>query len=89
MTTYTIDEQNQIVAFPTAEAATAETSTPFDSFSSQKELAALAAQWPVARLLALWNTLPGAAPAKQIKEPKSHDRPDLGPRPEFGRARRA
>jgi hypothetical protein len=44
MTTFTIDEQNNITAFGSAEEAAAATATPFDSFSSQKELAALVCQ---------------------------------------------
>jgi hypothetical protein len=62
MTTFTIDDQNQIVAFATPEAAAASTATPFDTFTTQKQLAELAAQWPAERLLAIWNSLP-ALPA--------------------------
>jgi hypothetical protein len=51
MTTFTIDEQNNITAFGSAEEAAATTATPFDSFSSQKELAGLAAGWPAERLV--------------------------------------
>jgi hypothetical protein len=67
MTTFTIDEQNQIVAFATPEQAAAATAPPFDTFTSQKELAELAAQWPAERLLALWNSLPGGSPRKKFK----------------------
>ena len=42
----------------------ATTATPFDSFASQKELAELAAGWPAERLVAIWNSLPGATPVK-------------------------
>src|ERR1022692_742265 len=31
------------------------TATPFDGFSSEQELAELAAQWPADRLVAIWN----------------------------------
>ena len=44
MTTFTIDEQNNITAFGTPEDAAAANTTPFDSFSSQKELAGLSAR---------------------------------------------
>src|SRR5260370_30874648 len=64
MTTFTIDEQNNITAFGSAEEAAATTATPFDSFSSQKELAGLAAGWPPERFVAVWNGLPGVAPGK-------------------------
>jgi hypothetical protein len=45
----------------------AATATPFDSFSSQQELAELAKAWPTERLLAIWNSLPGVTPAKKFK----------------------
>src|ERR1039458_1423339 len=38
MKTFTIDEQNNITAFGTQEEAAATTTSPFDSFASQKDL---------------------------------------------------
>ena len=67
MTTFTINEQNEIVAFATPEEASAAGQTPFDSFTSEQELADLAAGWPAERLVALWNSLPGVAPVKRFK----------------------
>jgi hypothetical protein len=67
MTTFTIDEQNNITAFASPEEAAATTATPFDSFASQKELADLAAAWPAERLLGIWNSLPGVTPANGVK----------------------
>jgi len=67
MTTFTIDTDNNITAFGTPEEATAATTTPFDSFTSQKELAELAAAWPAERLVAIWNSLPGVKPVKAFK----------------------
>ncbi len=67
MTTFTIDEQNNITAFASTEEAAATTTTPFDSFSSREQLAELAAAWPSERLLAIWNSLPGVTPAKGVK----------------------
>jgi hypothetical protein len=43
MTTFTINETNEIVAFSTPEEASAAVQTPFDSFTSEQELAELAA----------------------------------------------
>ena len=43
MKTFTIDTDNNISAFATPEEAAATTTTPFDTFASQKELANLAA----------------------------------------------
>ena len=46
MTTFTIDNDNNIAAFGTPEEAAAASSTPFDTFASENELAELAANWP-------------------------------------------
>ena len=70
MTTYTIDETNNITAFASAEEAAATTATPFDTFASQKELAELAAAWPAERLMAIWNSLPGVTPVRGVKSTK-------------------
>jgi Protein of unknown function (DUF3489) len=67
MTTFTINETNEIVAFSSQDEASAAVQTPFDSFSSQKELAELAKAWPAERLVAIWNSLPGVAPVKSFK----------------------
>jgi len=70
MTTFTIDEQNNITAFASAEEAAATTTTPFHSFVSEQELADLAAAWPPERLMAIWNSLPGVTPVKGVKNTK-------------------
>jgi|ERR1017187_7451525 hypothetical protein len=67
MTTFTINETNEIVAFSTPEEASAATQTPFDSFSSQKELAELAKAWPAERLVAIFNTLTGVTAVESFK----------------------
>jgi hypothetical protein len=46
MTTFTITNENNITAFGSAEEAAATTTTPFDTFATQMELAELAATWP-------------------------------------------
>jgi Protein of unknown function (DUF3489) len=65
MKTFTIDADNNISAFATAEEATATNSS--QSFASQKELEELAAAWPAERLVAVWNSLPGVKPVKGFK----------------------
>jgi hypothetical protein len=70
MTTFTIDEQNNITTFGSAEEAAAATAESFVSFSSQKELAQLAEGWPAERLLAIWNSLPGVTPVASFKSNK-------------------
>jgi len=71
MTTFTIDSDNNITAFASAEEAAAATTTPFDSFASQKALAELLVGWPTNRLVALWNSLPGVEPVERFKSAKA------------------
>src|SRR6266481_4658621 len=72
MKTFTIDADNNISVFATQEeAAAAATTTPVDTFTSQQELGKLAAAWPTDRLVAIWNSLPGVAPAKGFKSAKA------------------
>jgi len=71
MTTFTIDNENSITAFASPEEAATATSTPFDTFASEKDLARLVANWPPERLVATWNCLPGVTPVKGFKSAKS------------------
>ena len=67
MTTFTIDPENSITAFPTPDQADAAAVAGAQSFASQKELEELAAAWPAERLVAIWNSLPGVKPVKGFK----------------------
>jgi len=49
----------------------ATTPTPFDAFSSQQELAELAASWPAERLVAILNSLAGEKRVKKLKDAKT------------------
>ena len=69
--TFTIDLDNRITAYGTPEEAAAATATPFDSFSSQQQLAELAKAWPAERLVAIWNGLPGVKPVQGFKGAKA------------------
>ena len=71
MSTFTIDADNNITAFPTPAEAAAAVSAGAQSFASQQELAQLAAGWPVERLLAVRNSLPGDTPVTKLKDPKA------------------
>jgi hypothetical protein len=71
MTTFTINETNEIVAFSSQEEAAAATATPFDSFSSQKELVELAKAWPAERLVSIFNSLTGVTPVESFKSTKA------------------
>jgi hypothetical protein len=74
MTTFTIDTDNHITAHATPEAAAASSSTPFDTFSSPAEFAELAQSWPAKRLVAIWNSLPGAPPLQKFQDRSSATR---------------
>jgi len=65
--TFTIDTENNITAFATPEEAAAASTTPFDSFTSQQELAELGASWPAERFLAIWNSLPGVSQVRSSR----------------------
>ncbi len=52
-TAFPIDNHNNITAFGSAAEAAATTTTPFDHFASQKELAELIAGWPAERPVAI------------------------------------
>jgi len=71
MKTFTIDAENNITAFPTPDHAEAAVAAGAQPFTSQKELAALAAQWPAERLVAIWNSLPGVKPVESFKNAKA------------------
>ena len=63
MKTYTIDAGDNITAFGSAK----EAEDSGEPFNSQKELARLAEGWPVTRLAAIWNSLPGGKPVKRFQ----------------------
>ena len=71
MTTFTIDSENNITAFSTPQEAAATTTTPFDTFANQKELAQLAGAWPAERLVAIWNSLAGVVAVESFKSTKT------------------
>jgi hypothetical protein len=71
MKTFTIDAENNISVFASPEEAAAASSTPFDTFSSQQELAELAKAWPAERLVATWNSLPGVVALKSLPDTKA------------------
>jgi Protein of unknown function (DUF3489) len=64
MTIFTIDQDNNITAFGSV--AEAKSHPEAERFHSDKELAKLAAEWPAARLIEIWNSLPGVSPVKKF-----------------------
>jgi hypothetical protein len=70
MTTFTIDTDNNITALAAPQAAQDSLALGARPFTSQKELAELAAQWPAARLVEVWNSFAGVAPFDHLKPVK-------------------
>lgn len=67
MTIFTIDEQHQVRAFP----AQAAKRNQNGSFATLEEFVGVVGAWPVARLVQLWNGLPGVTPVKKFTDRKS------------------
>ena len=66
MATFTVDSENNIVAY----AAVPGSLENAQAFDSEKELAKLAAEWPTARLIDLWNSFAGVAQFQELKPVK-------------------
>lgn len=71
MKTFTIDYDNNITAFPTPDHAEAAVGAGSQCFTSQKQLAELAAVWPAERLVEIWNSLPGVEPVQGFQSAKA------------------
>jgi Protein of unknown function (DUF3489) len=66
MSTFTIDSNNNITAHAGLPAGADES----QSFTNQKELAKLTADWPISRLVDTWNSFAGVAPFTDLKPVK-------------------
>jgi len=71
MKTFTIDNDNHISVFASKKEAAATSVTPFDPFTSQSELAELAAAWPASRLVEIWNSIPGVSAVTKFTSRKT------------------
>jgi hypothetical protein len=69
-TTFTISSDNNITAFATPEAAQDTLALGALAFTTKKELAKLAGEWPTGRLVELWNGFAGVAPFSDLKPVK-------------------
>ena len=65
MTAYTIDAENNITAFVSLKEIQG-SDEGIETFSDVEELAALAGQWQGARLVEIWNSLPGVEPVDRF-----------------------
>jgi hypothetical protein len=70
MKTFTIDADNNICVFTSKKEAAAASQTPFDPFASQSELADLATDWPMSRLVEIWNSIPGVTAVSKFTNRK-------------------
>ncbi len=70
MITFTIDTDNNITAFTSRKEAEESKAGKMEYFSSEKELGPLAAQWPMGRLVEIWNSLSGVIPVKRFTDRK-------------------
>jgi hypothetical protein len=66
MKSFTIDAENNITIHGSAKEA--ETVPNSERFSNEGALAKLAANWPAARLVEIWNSLPGEAQVRKFKD---------------------
>jgi hypothetical protein len=64
MLTFIIDAQDRIGVIDKTE--TEDTTGGGTRFGSEKELEELAKQWPAARLVKVWNGIPGTAPVRKF-----------------------
>jgi hypothetical protein len=69
MSTFTIDADHNITAYDSPEAA-AHSDAALPRFSSQAELAELAAEWPSSRWIEVWNSIPGYKPVSKLGSAK-------------------
>jgi uncharacterized membrane protein len=69
MTTYTIDQENNITAHAAAKEAKSQPGA--ERFSNTKELVRLAEKWPASRLVDIWNSLPGQTAVKKFTSRKT------------------
>ena len=71
MTTFAIDTDNNITAFAALEdALNHRIGSTEGSFSSEKELTKLTAQWPIGRFVDVWNAFAGVVPFDTLKPVK-------------------
>ena len=69
MTTFTIDADNNITAYTTAEEAT-QGGEGLTQFESQTELAKISTEWPLSRFVEVWNSIPGNGKVSKFQDRK-------------------
>src|SRR6202790_831705 len=69
MTTFTIDAENNITAYPNATDAT-ECNPELEQFDSQATLAKVSADWLMSRFVDIWNSIPGNTEVSKLADRK-------------------
>ena len=70
MATFTINEDNNITVYATSEEAAQAGDSTAISFDSQTALAKAAADWPLSRLVDIYNSIPGNAEVNKFQDRK-------------------
>jgi Protein of unknown function (DUF3489) len=68
--TFTLDADNNITAYASAEEANQGEATGLIHFDSQAALAKVSADWPMSRFVEIWNSIPGQTPVKKFQDRK-------------------
>src|SRR5258707_1183963 len=68
--TFTIDADNNITAYASAEEARPGDAAGLVHFHSQAALAKLSTDWPMSRFVEIWNGIPGQTPMKKFQDRK-------------------
>ena len=68
--TFTLDADNNITAYASAEEANQGDATGLIRFDSQAALAKVSADWPMSRFVEICNSIPGQTPVKKFQDRK-------------------
>jgi Protein of unknown function (DUF3489) len=68
--TFTIDADNNLTAYASAEEANQGDSVGLIHFDSQAALAKISTDWPLSRFVKIWNGIPGETPVKKFQDRK-------------------
>jgi Protein of unknown function (DUF3489) len=68
--TFTIEADNNITAYASAEEASQGDAVGQVHFDSQATLAKVSGDWPLSRFVEIWNGIPGQSPVKKFQDRK-------------------
>jgi hypothetical protein len=68
--TFTIDDNNNITAYASAEEASPGDAAGLVHFHSPATLAKVSTDWPMSRFVEIWNGIPGQTPVKKFQDRK-------------------